>query len=193
VSRVGFCMMDTDRFKGKIENVALILMDVDGVLTDGGIILGTKNSEYKVFDVQDGMGVTLARIAGLKVGLITGRQSDIVARRAEELHMDVCYQGVPDKLGPYLKILEKYGLSDEQVCYIGDDLLEMVILERAGFSVAVANARPEVKDICDYVTENHGGHGAIRETIELILKGQGKWQNVLGQIKSHFQSREGAA
>lgn len=184
-------MRDTELFKKKIGPIALILMDVDGVLTDGDIVLGSGNQEFKKFDVQDGMGVTLARMAGLKVGLITGRQSEVVARRAEELRMDICYQGAPDKLGPYQEILGKYGLSDKQVCYIGDDLLEMVILNRSGFSVAVANARPEVKAICDYVTSSHGGRGAVRETVELILKGQGKWNTVLGQINTHFQSREG--
>ena len=186
-------MQDTGSLIHNLKRVKLILMDVDGVLTDGGIILGSGNQEFKIFDVQDGMGVTLARIAGLKVGLITGRRSEVVERRAKELHMDICYQGVPDKLGPYQEIVKKLNLSDEQVCYMGDDLLEMIILKRVGFSVAVANARPEVKSICDYVTECHGGRGAVRETVELILKGQGKWKTVLERMETHFQSREGKA
>ena len=168
--------------KQKLKKIKLILFDVDVVLTDGSIIYTDKGTEIKSFNLQDGMGITLARKSGLLTGIITGRLSSMVSRRAEELKIDTISQGSCNKLGPYLEVLKKYNLEDDDVCYIGDDVVDMVILKRVGFSAAVANAREEVKAICDYVTVARGGHGAVREVIDLILKRQSKFDVIVDSI-----------
>ena len=151
-------------------------MDVDGVMTDGKIIFTSSGDEIKEFDIQDGMGITLARKAGLKTGIITGRTSDMVTRRAQELKYDVISQGNDDKLSRYEKIKSQFNLADEDICYIGDDLPDIPILKKVGFSVAVANARDELKQFCDYITERDGGHSAVREVIDKILLSQKKFE-----------------
>ena len=149
-------------------------MDVDGVLTDGKLYFTSSGKEIKAFDIQDGMGITLARKAGLKTGIITGRSSAMVTQRAKELKYDVVMQGDDDKLAQYQKIKEQFNLADEEICYIGDDIPDVPVLEKVGFSVAVANARDELKQFCDYITERDGGHSAVREVIDKILLSQGK-------------------
>ncbi len=166
----------------KLSQIEMILMDVDGVLTSGEIIYTASGDELKMFNVQDGMGITLARMAGLKTGIITGRRSELVQRRAEELKIDVISQGSFDKLPEYERIKKEMGLTDEKICYIGDDVLDIPILKRVGFSVAVANARDEVKAICDYVTVAEGGRGAVREVIDKILKWQNKWHALIEKL-----------
>ncbi len=159
--------------------VRLLLMDVDGVLTDGHIYLqslpdGTA-AEMKAFSAYDGAGLHLARVGGLRTGVITGRDSAAVTRRAEEVGMEFVYQGRAEKLGAYEEILRKAGLSDADVAYIADDLPDLPVLARAGLAVAVANAVPEIKKAAHHVTARSGGSGAVREVIELVLKVQGKW------------------
>ncbi len=166
----------------KISKIKMILMDVDGVLTNGEIIYSSSGDELKIFNVQDGMGITLARKAGLKTGIITGRMSALVERRAQELKIDVVSQGNFNKLPEYEKVIRDFELKDEEVCYIGDDVLDLPILNRVGFSVAVANARDEVKAVCDYVTVAEGGKGAVREVIDRILKWQNKLHEVIEQL-----------
>jgi 3-deoxy-D-manno-octulosonate 8-phosphate phosphatase (KDO 8-P phosphatase) len=168
--------------KSKLLNIKLLLMDVDGVLTNGEIIYGSSGEELKQFNIQDGMGITLARMAGLKTGIITGRESEMVKWRAEELKIDFISQGNSNKLKPYKEIQNKAGLRDEEIAYIGDDLPDLSILKRVGFSVAVANARDEVKAVCDYVTVAEGGHGAVREIIEMILKRQEKFFDLIEEL-----------
>jgi len=168
--------------KLKLEKIKLILMDVDGVLTTGKIIYSASGDELKEFDIQDGMGITLARMAGLKTGIITGRTSPMVQRRAEELKYDIISQGSFDKLPRYSEIRDQAGLSDAEICYIGDDVLDLSILKRVGFSVAVANAQDVVKARCDYTTTHRGGDGAVRESIEKILKAQGKWHGLIDKL-----------
>jgi 3-deoxy-D-manno-octulosonate 8-phosphate phosphatase (KDO 8-P phosphatase) len=163
----------------KILSIKMLLMDVDGVLSDGSVVLGNDDLEIKIFDSQDGMGLDLAKRGGLLTGLITGRISYGVARRARELKIDEVAQGSYNKLEPYEAIKTKYHLADNEIAYIGDDLLDLGILKRCGFRVAVANAVEEVKKNCDYTTYRTGGKGAVREVIELILKNQGKWRSVL--------------
>lgn len=172
-----------ERIEEKVRDIRMILLDVDGVLTDGGIVLGSNGREQKRFDIQDGMGVTLARTAGLKVGVITGRKSDIVARRARELKMDAVYQGSFHKLPDYEEALDTFGVRDGQVCYMGDDVLDLVLLERAGLSAAPANAREEIKQIADVITFRSGGNGAVRELIDWILKTQGKWEEAVRKCR----------
>jgi len=168
--------------RSKIEKLKMILMDVDGVLTSGDIIYTTNDEEVKLFNVQDGMGITLAHLAGLKTGIITGRKSTMVEKRVKELKIDALKMGDFHKLEPYEQIKREFSLSDEEVCYIGDDILDMSILKRVGFSVAVSNARDEVKAICDYVTIEVGGRGAVREVIDKILELQNKLHSIIDSL-----------
>lgn len=159
--------------------IRLLLMDVDGVLTDGRIYLqslpdGTA-SEIKVFGAHDGAGLKLARVAGLRTGVITGRDSPAMTRRAQEVGMEFVYQNRPEKLSAFEEILRKTGLKEQEVAYIADDLPDLPILARVGLAVAVANAVPEVKKAAHSVTARSGGEGAVREVVELVLKAQGKW------------------
>jgi len=168
--------------KKKIQQIKLVLFDVDGVFCSGDISYLDDGRELKTFDVQDGLGITMARLAGLQTGILTGRKSKAIERRAEELKVDILSQGSFNKLGPYLKIKEQFSLEDHEICYIGDDLLDLPILEQVGFSVAVINARDEVKAVCDYVTIAKGGRGAVREVIDLILKRQNKFDALIKSL-----------
>ena len=158
--------------------VKLILLDVDGVLTDGGIILGETSGgadiEIKKFSVRDGFGLTLARAAGYKLGLLTGRSSRLVARRAEEIGFDVVEQGHFDKSAAFDGICESQGVTPEEVLYMGDDLLDLRILTRVGLPVTVPGAPDPVKRSALYVTERRGGEGAVREAIDLLLELAGR-------------------
>ena len=144
-------------FQRRAKLLKMVLLDVDGVLTDGTIILTGSGDDIKHFNVQDGMGVTLARAAGLKVGILTGRTSQAVQRRAEELKMDEVIQGYFHKNQALDALLDKLGLSCEEIAYIGDDILDLPVMRRIGLPIAVANARPEVKAASAYVTAESGG------------------------------------
>jgi 3-deoxy-D-manno-octulosonate 8-phosphate phosphatase (KDO 8-P phosphatase) len=170
----------------RAERIRVVLMDVDGVLTDGRIYLqslpdGTAE-EMKVFDAHDGAGVKLASLMGLRTGLITGRNSSATTRRAGESGMEFVFQGRPKKLAAYEEILKIAGVGDEAVAYIGDDLPDLPLLRRAGLAVAVANAVAELKKAAHYVTARAGGEGAVREVIELILKAQGRWKEAIPRV-----------
>jgi 3-deoxy-D-manno-octulosonate 8-phosphate phosphatase (KDO 8-P phosphatase) len=169
----------------KINNLKMLIFDVDGVLTNGDLIFGSDGTEYKSFSVQDGLGFTLARQAGLKTGIITARTSTIVERRAAELKVDAFSQGDNNKLPAFENMLEKYELYAEQVAYMGDDLLDLVLLDRVGFSAAPANAQPEVLQRVDYVTFAQSGNGAAREVIQVVLKFQNKWQRILENLEKN--------
>ena len=147
----------------------ILLLDVDGVLTDGGIVLIGEDQEAKRFDVKDGMGVNIARSAGLKVGIITSRKSSVVERRANELHLDEVFQGAARKTEVLDQLLEKYGVEASQVGYIGDDIQDIPIMEQVGIPIAVQNAVDAVKQCSVYVTQACGGHGAVREAVEWLL------------------------
>jgi len=167
---------------GKIK---MFVMDVDGVLTDGRIVLGSGGEELKFFHVQDGVGINLAQRAGLKTAIISARKSGATERRARELGMQDVYQ-VEDgnKEGAYEKILRDYGLKDEEVAYIGDDFHDLPLLSRVGLAVSVPNGRDEVKEIAHYTTKAAGGQGAVREVVEVILKSQGKWEEVTAKYRA---------
>ncbi len=154
-------------------------MDIDGVLTDGRIVLGNYGDELKFFDVQDGLGMVLLREADIKTVVMTARKSRINERRAKDVKVVKLYQKVRDKLKIYEKVLRKFRVRPEEVCFIGDDLIDIPVLKRVGFGVAVQNAAEEVKDVAHYVTQKKGGRGAVRETTDLILKTQNKWGNIL--------------
>jgi len=161
------------RIVEKADRVRMLIVDVDGVLTDGRIIYGSGGLELKAFDAQDGLGLKLARRIGLVTAIVTGRTSEAVERRARELEIGEVRQGASNKLGVYEELLGRYAFSDEAVAYVGDDLEDLPVLRRVGFAVAVANAVLEVKREADYVTLREGGRGAVRELVELILEAKG--------------------
>ena len=159
--------------------VKFLVIDVDGVLTDGRLIMAEHGDELKAFDVQDGAGLVFWNRVGLKSAIITGRTSRMVKRRAKEMRINVVAQGCLVKLPTYEHLLRRFRLSHEEVCAIGDDLMELPILRRAGFAVAVSNAVDDVKRACHYVTQRSGGRGAVREVIDLILQANGLWEYVM--------------
>src|SRR5215472_6863803 len=167
--------------------IELLLLDVDGVLTDGKFLFVPMPDgsvvEAKAFDAQDGSGIGLARRAGIKLGIISGRLSPAVTRRAEELRLHFCYQGLGrKKLEAFDEIVRTAGLPLDRICFVGDDLQDLPILRRVGFPVAVGNACAEAKMAAAYITERNGGHGAVREVVELILKTQGKWDAAIAEF-----------
>lgn len=162
----------------RIANIKLMIVDNDAVLTDGRIVYGDYGDELKFFDVQDGFGITLLKRAGIKIVMISGKKSRINKRRSKELQFDEIFQNAFDKLKVYEKLLKKFKLTHGEVCYVGDDLIDIPPMKRVGLAVAVQNAVSDVKSIAHYVTERSGGRGAVREVIDLILKNQGKWTQV---------------
>ena len=172
--------MPEERLNELARRVQIILMDVDGVMTDGSIfwvpVADGLITETKATHAQDGAGIAFARKSGIKTGVITKRRSVSLQRRAEELKMDYIYNGCHEKALALEEICQKSGIPPSQICYIGDDLHDLPVLIRVGFPVAVANARDELKKRAAYVTERSGGNGAVREVIEVILKAQDKWQ-----------------
>ena len=163
----------------RIAPIELVVLDVDGVLTDGRIIYAEHGDELKQFDVQDGAGLVFWHRAGLKSALITGRTSRLVKRRANEMRINMVVQGQVIKLPIYERLLKKFRLTDAQVCVLGDDLMELPLLRRAGFAVAVPSAVEEVKHASHYITRRPAGRGAVREVIDLILTVKGLWDAVL--------------
>jgi 3-deoxy-D-manno-octulosonate 8-phosphate phosphatase (KDO 8-P phosphatase) len=160
------------------KKIKLFVLDVDGVLTEGNIIYDNFGDELKCFDVHDGLGMYLLNKAGIKSVIITARNSRIVKRRARDMRVSAVYSG-HDKLKIYKKVLKKFKVKDEEVCFMGDELLDFPVLKRAGLAVAPPNAIEEVKNIAHCVTRKHGGKGAVREIIEMILKSQGLWDKVI--------------
>jgi 3-deoxy-D-manno-octulosonate 8-phosphate phosphatase (KDO 8-P phosphatase) len=167
--------------------VELLLMDVDGVMTDGRIIhipqVDGSVVEAKEFNAADGAAIGFARRAGIRTGIISGRASPAVSRRAEELRMEFVYQGLGrNKLSAFEEILARTKLPADRICYIGDDVQDIPILKLVGFPVAVANAYPEVRSRAAYITRAFGGNGAVREVVEVILKAQGKWDAAIAEF-----------
>ncbi len=158
----------------KANKIKLLLLDVDGVMTDGTIILDSRGNETKAFHVRDGHGIKLAQREGIVIGIITGRSSEAVNLRARELGIQEVHQGARDKLAVYDSLVSKYGLRDEEIAYIGDDSVDVDIFERVGLAAAVADADPSVKPHVDMITKAAGGRGAVREVIALILKNRVK-------------------
>lgn len=165
------------------EPIELILSDVDGVLTEGSIIFDNEGVEMKRFHIRDGLGIKLWRRAGGKFGILTGRNSHIVNVRAAELGIDLVRQGTEQKQPATREIMAQLGLRPEQVCYIGDDLPDLPPMQAVGLAVAVADASNEVREAADYVTKLPGGRGAVRETIEMILKAQRRWDDLIRTYK----------
>jgi 3-deoxy-D-manno-octulosonate 8-phosphate phosphatase (KDO 8-P phosphatase) len=167
--------------------IKLFLMDVDGTLTDGGVcLIGSTDAsgestvtEMKVFNAQDGQGLSLAHTMGIQTGFITGRRSPAVAKRAAELKVSFVYLGQAKKMQAYEECMEKAGVTEEEVAYLGDDLPDIPLAERSGLAVCVADGAAELKAACHYTTLRNGGRGAAREVVELILKAQGRWEEAV--------------
>jgi 3-deoxy-D-manno-octulosonate 8-phosphate phosphatase (KDO 8-P phosphatase) len=174
--------------KKRAAQIKLLLMDVDGTMTDGGVILLSQPDgsalEIKRFDAHDGQGLTLAHTAGIRTGCITGRESPALLRRAHEMKMDYIYMKIPLKLPAYQEILAKASLKDVEVAFVGDDLPDIPILKRVGLAVAVGDAVADVKKIAHYTTKAHAGRGAIREAIEVILKSKGMWDELIDKARA---------
>jgi 3-deoxy-D-manno-octulosonate 8-phosphate phosphatase (KDO 8-P phosphatase) len=162
----------------KAAKIKLLLLDVDGVLTDGRIIIDDRGVETKHFHVRDGQGISLLMRSGIEVGFITGRSSNAVRHRARDLGVRLVYQGVSNKLDCYYRIKQKTGLEDDNIAYMGDDMVDLPILSQVGFAVAVADGWGELSRAVDYITAARGGQGAVREVAELLLQAQRKWSNL---------------
>ena len=180
----------------RARKIKLLLMDVDGTITDGGsCVIGPltdaggegpkpRVSEMKVFNAQDGCGLSLAHAMGIQTGFITGRKSPAVARRAEELHVTYVYLGQATKMQAFDECMQKAGVTEDEIAYLGDDLPDIPVARRAGLAVCVADGASELKAVSHYVTQRSGGHGTAREVVELILKAQGRWEEAVPKARA---------
>jgi 3-deoxy-D-manno-octulosonate 8-phosphate phosphatase (KDO 8-P phosphatase) len=168
-----------DAITRKARKIRLLLLDVDGVLTDGRILYDEKGREMKFFHVHDGQGIRWLLREGIKVGFLSGRSSGAVTMRAKELGISFLFQGIRDKMIPYENLLKKTKLDPEQVSFMGDDFVDLRLLKKVGLSLSVSNGHPLVRKEVDYITQAAGGFGAVREVSELIFKAQGKWESIL--------------
>lgn len=171
----------------ELQQIRLLAMDVDGVLTDGSLNIGAEGELFKAFNAKDGMGISLAMRNGLEIALITGRRSEIIHRRAEELGITLLYEGVNDKALQLKQIAAERGISLDEIAYMGDDLNDLPAMVQAGISFAPADAAKDVLKAVNAVASCNGGRGAVREIIELILEAQGKWENIVKAYMSHGQ------
>ncbi|PIP20071.1 MAG: hypothetical protein COX40_06650 [Candidatus Omnitrophica bacterium CG23_combo_of_CG06-09_8_20_14_all_40_11] len=164
----------------KAKKIKILLLDVDGVLTDGRIIYDSLGRDMKFFDVHDGLGVYALKKAGIKTILITAKGSRAIKPRARDMQVEAVFENISPKTSVLEKILKKYKVNTEEVCFVADDLVDLCLMRRVGFPIAVFNACPEIKQAATYITIKAGGRGAVREVAELILKAQGKWDGLVG-------------
>ena len=174
--------------KKRASQIKVLLMDVDGTITDGSVALLSQPDgsalEIKTFDAHDGQGLTLARTAGLQTGVITGRESAALRRRCKELGLEFVYEKQPHKIAAYEEILKKSGAEESEVAFLGDDLPDLTVMRRCGLAVAVGDATGEVKKAAHYTTKAVGGKGAARELVELILKSKGIWEEMIDKARA---------
>jgi 3-deoxy-D-manno-octulosonate 8-phosphate phosphatase (KDO 8-P phosphatase) len=163
----------------KLDAIKILVLDVDGVLTDGTILVDSRGRESKSFSIIDGHGIKMWKRAGLKIAFLSGRKSASTAQQARELAVDFCLNGRRDKLKGLKELIKMSKICVEQIAYVGDDLPDLPVIQCAGFSAAVANAVDEIKKAVDYITRQKGGEGAVREIIEYILKKTGKWDAIV--------------
>jgi 3-deoxy-D-manno-octulosonate 8-phosphate phosphatase (KDO 8-P phosphatase) len=164
-------------FQSRAARIRLLLLDVDGVLTDGTVLLNGDGSESKRFDIKDGAAIVWAQRLGLRIGWLSARPSPVTSRRATELRVRLVVESAQPKIASYQQIVRKQKLADEEVAYMGDDLLDLPVLLRVGLSLAPSDAAPEVRNVVHHVTTAAGGRGAVREAVEMILRAQGRWQS----------------
>jgi 3-deoxy-D-manno-octulosonate 8-phosphate phosphatase (KDO 8-P phosphatase) len=169
----------SDKLRSRAAKVKLLVLDVDGVMTDGRIIMDHEGEEIKVFDVRDGHGIKLLRQTGIEVAVLTGRNSPVVQKRADDLGIPWVRQGVHNKVAAYEEIAGEVGIEDAETCFVGDDLVDITLLKRVGVPIVVADGVQEAKAAALYVTQCPGGRGAVREVCELLLRAQGRWEEVL--------------
>jgi len=167
-----------ERDRERAAKVQLILMDVDGVLTDARLYIDSEGRETKAFDARDGHGIRMGQQAGLSFGIISGRQAAAVSARAAELDITEVHQRIQDKIGLFQEILERLKLTADAVCYVGDDLIDLPVMRRVGFAAAPADALAEAQEAAHYVTRRAGGRGAVREVVDLVLRARGDWERV---------------
>ena len=163
---------------GRIKKIRLVIFDVDGVLTDGRIVYDSSGKDLKFFDVTDGLGITLLSRAGIDTVIMTAKASRVIRHRAKSVGIKAVYQDCSDKLETFGEVQARFKVKPEEVCFIGDDLVDLPVLKRAGLAVSVPNAVDEVRAVAHYVTGKSGGRGAVREVCDMILKTQGKWEEV---------------
>jgi 3-deoxy-D-manno-octulosonate 8-phosphate phosphatase (KDO 8-P phosphatase) len=168
----------------RAKDIRLLILDVDGVLTDGSIILDNNGNELKAFHVRDGHGIKMLQKVGIEIAIITGRRADVVERRASELGIQHVYQGALNKAAAYADLQEKTGIPASAIACVGDDIVDIPLLRRAALSVAVADATEETRAAAAYVTKARGGRGAVREVCDLILKATGKWDQLLNAYRN---------
>ncbi|OGQ17988.1 MAG: hypothetical protein A3B70_07060 [Deltaproteobacteria bacterium RIFCSPHIGHO2_02_FULL_40_11] len=173
--------------KEKIKKIKLIVLDVDGVLTDAGLMLGHDGFEYMKFNVQDGAGIVLARKLGYQFAIITGRDTQIITTRATQLGIHDVYLKKINKIPAFEDLLKKKKLKTEEVCYMGDDILDIPLLKRAGLAVVPANGNAETKKFADIITQRSGGDGAVRELIDLILDEMGFKEKLISDIEKGLE------
>ena len=166
--------------------IKIIISDIDGVWTDGSVYKGTDNMEFKKFSVFDGVGVAYARAADLKIAIISARYSPATEYRAKELNIEDCYNGGLNKITAYEELKIKYNLIDSEIAYVGDDLIDIPVMEKVGIPIAVANAIMNVKEISIYITKIAGGYGAFRESVSWIIEQQGRTDDILKSMKEHI-------
>ena len=166
----------------RAKDIRLVILDVDGVMTDGRIVIDDNGLEQRNFDIKDGFGVVALQMTGVDVAIITSKKSGAVRHRAEELKIKHFHEGIKKKTEPYEQMLAELGIGDAEVAYVGDDLVDLSLMKRVGMPIAVADAVPEVRAAAAWVTPSKGGHGAVREAAEMILKAQGKWDAILAKI-----------
>ena len=176
--------MTTDSVQARARRIRLILLDVDGVLTDGTVVMHGDGTESKAFHIRDGAAIVWAQQAGLQVGVLSARASAATTQRAVQLGMSIVSQGVASKPAEFMRILAECGLEDDAVAYMGDDLLDVPVLKRAGLAAAPGDAAAEVRAHAHWVSGYGGGRGAVRELIELVLRAQGRWEPIVREFSS---------
>lgn len=163
----------------RAQKVKMIILDVDGILTDGSIAIGAEGELFKSFNVRDGLGITLAQKHGIKTAIITGRKSKMLAYRAKELNINAFYQDKKNKIPAYRQLQQEFSLKPEEFAYIGDDLFDLAVMNDVGFPATANDATDEAKSVSVLISDFAGGRGAVRQIIEFILKAQGKWQQIV--------------
>jgi 3-deoxy-D-manno-octulosonate 8-phosphate phosphatase (KDO 8-P phosphatase) len=166
----------------RLKDIKLLLLDVDGVMTDGSIIYNDSGEEIKAFCVKDGLGVRMLKETGINIGIVTGRSSDALYHRCKNLHIQLIFDGISDKASILFKITEKTGVKENEIAYVGDDLPDIPLMKKIGIPIAVADAHENVIEAAHIITSAKGGAGAIREVCEAIIKAQGNWETTIRRL-----------